>query len=43
MGILPKSQKCHEKIDLHEVIAEKRDFHVLNGFDHTHEAIDGRS
>ena len=35
--------KMSRKIDQNGVIAEKRDFHVLNGFDHQHGAIGGRS
>ena len=41
-GYVTKITKISRKIDTHAIIAEKRDFHVLNGFDHMHEVIGGR-
>ena len=38
-----KITKMSRKIDFLEAIDENRDFHVLNGFDHTLEAIGGRT
>ena len=43
MGTLQKSQKCHEKMICLRQLLKNRDFHVLNGFDHTLEAIGGRN